>query len=84
MKKLGIFSTVAVGMVLGGYALLRPTTAECAFCNTFTCYSSSMCGGSECVCVKSGMNMQGSCASFNVTDNPNASYNADGDFWTIK
>lgn len=38
------------------------TRGECAWCASFPCFNSSVCG-SGCVCLKVGGEMQGSCVS---------------------
>ena len=64
IKKLIMALVLALGLI----ALqinLAPRKAECQLCFTGTCYNSSMCGGTGCVCLKFGMDLQGKCANIN-------------------
>lgn len=56
MKLLIVATILAIGA--GVYA----TRAECAFCPSFTCYSSAQCG-QGCLCLKRGFETGGSCFS---------------------
>lgn len=60
MKRLVLaLALAACGLTAG--ATSAPKVAYCAYCYPGTCYTSLICG--KCVCLKTGTNTSGVCAS---------------------
>ena len=60
MKKTLLTLTIATAAVI--FSLIgAEKKAYCATCFTFTCYNTSGCGGTSCVCMKRGMDLAGEC-----------------------
>lgn len=57
-----IVATVVV-VVLVLAVVFTARQCEAGFCPSWRCFSSSSCG-SDCVCMKQGMELQGRCVSF--------------------
>lgn len=57
-----VFLAVFGLLLVGAEGAVRPTPGACAYCPTYTCYSSRMCGR-NCFCMKRGGEQGGDCYS---------------------
>ena len=64
MRRLAFAFALALAVGLAGGTVLAPREAECAACPTYTCYGP--CGG-DCVCMKEGLDVGGTCVSFELS-----------------
>lgn len=58
------YITTALALALG--LIVWHNRCEAGFCFDMECMSSSICGGSSCVCIKRGTELMGYCASLNA------------------
>lgn len=58
------FLTLAITLA---FPIAKPKPAECAGCSILTCYGPRTCGN-QCVCIKRGMDLSGSCYSVNKSE----------------
>lgn len=66
-KKLSVaILLIATGFSVVGF-VAQPKRAECAGCSILTCYGPRTCGN-QCVCIKRGMDLSGSCYSVNKSE----------------
>ncbi len=61
MRRLGSALALVLGIGLSGGVVTFPREAECATCPSYTCYGSC---GAGCVCMTKGMEIGGTCVSF--------------------
>jgi len=61
-------TTGLIALIATATFMFTAKPADCAFCATYPCFQSNVCG-TNCVCLKQGMDLQGQCYSANLQDN---------------
>jgi hypothetical protein len=56
---------LVLGLGISGGVMTVPREAQCAACPTYTCFGP--CGG-DCACMKEGLDVGGTCVSFERAD----------------